>query len=119
MMKVLTVLFTLLFCSIAHAVSANLTWQDNSDNEDGFIVEALSNGEWVEVQRLPSNTTDLDLDITNFDAFRVAAYNAWGVSGYTNELHKDMPNAPGSLKIKKETVTEQITRTTVTEFETE
>ena len=38
-MKKLTILFSLMFASIAYAQEINLTWNDNSDNESSFIIE--------------------------------------------------------------------------------
>lgn len=113
-MKYLALAF--LFPVIAFADPVEFVFSDNSDNEDGFIVEVLADGEWSEVMRLPANVTEFEYDANGLDAVRVAAFNSWGVSDYTNELYKNMPVAPGSLQIKKQTVIEEITRTTVTEY---
>ena len=39
-MKKLTILFSLMFASIAYAQEINLTWNDNSDNESSFIIKS-------------------------------------------------------------------------------
>jgi hypothetical protein len=37
--------------------SVGISWQDNSDNEDGFRLEKLVWGEWLFVAEYPANTT--------------------------------------------------------------
>ena len=67
-----------------------IRWGDNSDNEDGFLVERKTSGaEFVKVKQLATNSISyLDTDITpdNFYTYRVAAFNNAGNSGYSNEL---------------------------------
>ncbi len=68
---------------------ANLTWEDNSDNEEGFRVErSLSgSGSWTTVGTLPANTisyNNLGLTADTTYYYRVLAYNIHGDSGWSN-----------------------------------
>jgi len=71
----------------ASSSAINLSWQDNSTNEDSFRVEELVNGAYQEIQSLPAGTTAVQ--ITGLAAstpysFRVRAANAGGYSAYSN-----------------------------------
>ncbi|MCA1628325.1 MAG: fibronectin type III domain-containing protein, partial [Acidobacteria bacterium] len=79
---------------VATAVSSsqiNLSWADNSNNEDGFRVERKTGatGTYVEIGTVTTgvttyqDTTGLASGIQYF--YRVRAYNAVGNSGYSNE----------------------------------
>jgi len=63
-----------------------LTWTDNSDNEDGFIVERGTESKgWEQVADLPADTTsytDEGLDCEAAYDYRVKAYNDVGDSDY-------------------------------------
>jgi hypothetical protein len=67
--------------------SATVTWTDNSDNEDGFVVEWYVNGYGLESRTTTAaNTT---VAYTGYAAgyhnkFRVKAFNAYGDSGWSN-----------------------------------
>ncbi len=121
-MKYLTLIF--LFPVIAFADPVEFFFTDNSDNEDGFIVEVIADGEWSEVMRLPANVTEFEYDVTESNTgVRVWAYliDSWGVevrSSGSADLFRttDQLFNPDSLQIKKQTVIEEITRTTVTEY---
>lgn len=69
--------------------SINLTWTDNSDNEDGFSVyrSIVLNSGWAFIADLSQNTTsyvDNDLiDGTKY-FYKVNAYNAAGSSEFSN-----------------------------------
>ncbi len=67
---------------------ATLSWQDNSDNEDGFYIERSENGgAFRRIATLPANATsysDPDTGTGIVYRYRVQAYNSFGVSGYTN-----------------------------------
>lgn len=79
----------------ANAVSPtqiDLTWTDNSDNEDGFKIERKtgSAGTWQEIDQVGENTenynnTGLDPDTTYY--YRIRAYNQYGNSEYSNEAY--------------------------------
>lgn len=70
-------------------LAVTLTWQDNSDNEDGFLVHKTISGNcvdgWFEVARTGVNVaTWVDELSQPGDCYRVAAFNTVGVSGFTN-----------------------------------
>lgn len=79
------------------AQSLTLTWRDNSDNEDGFIIERSRDGiNFAEIGRVGVDVeTYTDTAIT-YDIdywYRVAAYNAAGTSGFTNIANgMDLPD---------------------------
>jgi len=67
-----------------------LSWTDNSLSESGFIVLRSDNdGEgWIEVGRVGNNVEqflDLGLEFDHLYLYRVAAYNAGGVTNYSNQ----------------------------------
>jgi len=73
-----------------------LNWTDNSDNEDGFIVERKGPTETVytEIARTPQNGRNYD-DMTvpsaTLHCYRVKAFNADGESSYSNTYCNDIP----------------------------
>ncbi|NIM10867.1 MAG: hypothetical protein GTO45_02655 [Candidatus Aminicenantes bacterium] len=86
----------------ATAVSCSqidLTWQDNSDNEDGFSIERSLDGITFTV------LTTIGADETSFSDtnvvesttywYRVRAFNAAGYSGYSNVASATTPPCPG------------------------
>ena len=86
----------------ATAVSTNrinLSWADNSNNEDGFKVErALDNGgspgTWAEIAAVGMNVTnysDTGLPPDRTYWYRVRAYNAGGNSDYSNQASATTP----------------------------
>ena len=90
----LSFLFTLLtvLSSPAAITAAQLTlsWSDNSTNEAGFRIERRTGttGTYAEIATLGVNTasyTDVNLANGTTYCYRVRAYNAGGVSGYSNE----------------------------------
>jgi hypothetical protein len=66
----------------------DLTWIDNSSNEDGFQIERSSNGStWTQIAAIGPNlhnysSTGLAPNKTYY--YRVRAYNVLGASGYSN-----------------------------------
>lgn len=87
----------------------NLTWDDNSTNEDGFRIERRLDvtGTYAEIFVTGPNVTAYqDLNVlpgTNY-CYRVRAYNVAGVSGYTNEdceVPRDIPADPSNAKVKQ------------------
>ncbi|HEV2844746.1 MAG TPA: fibronectin type III domain-containing protein, partial [Thermoanaerobaculia bacterium] len=88
----------------------DLTWQDNSSNEDAFRVERLVNGVFQEVLIVGAGTTSTrigNLTPGTTYGFRVRASNAAGFSAYTNAANattqappttpSGIPAAPTSL----------------------
>ena len=59
-------------------VSGNLTWEDNSDNEDGFYIEyrsAGSVGVWDTLDTVGPNVTSYPITAPLHREFRIIAYN--------------------------------------------
>jgi predicted phage tail protein len=79
-----------------------LAWQDNSDNEESFALEACS-GEGctlTQVRTLPANTTGLrygSYSTGTSYSFRIRAYNAAGYSNYSNTATLTPIAAPTNL----------------------
>jgi len=81
---------TLLSALVISNIQINLSWTDNSDREEGFIIERKigSNGIFVPLSTIGSNIVFYS-DITNAGFapstsyyYRVKAYNNFGESGY-------------------------------------
>jgi len=77
----------------------DLTWKDNSDNEDGFKIEqkAASGGTYAEAVTLSVGLTScrvLALQCSTGYYFRVNAYNSLGVSNYSNEINASTETCP-------------------------
>ena len=64
-----------------------MTWKDQSDNEEGFIIERSVNGMFTKIAELPANqllyTDNSTLDPDNY-IYRVKAYNSTHESLYSN-----------------------------------
>jgi titin len=84
----------------------NLTWTDNSGNEDGFKIERkLTSGvTFSQIATVGAGITSYSstgLSATTSYTYRVRAHNAGGHSGYSNQASAttliDPPAAPGSL----------------------
>ena len=65
-----------------------LTWNDNSDNEEGFKIErSLAGASFVEIATVGANVatyTDTTVLEKESYTYRVKAYNQFGDSGYSN-----------------------------------
>ena len=73
------------------ATQIQLAWQDNTDDEDGFRIERAANGEFVEIDRVESNTThylDTGLDPLTRYQYRVRFYK-----GNKNSVSSDKVTA--------------------------
>ena len=81
------------------ATSVVLTWKDNARNETGFRLERkVGRGRFQEILTLPANTTRVtvgELAPGTLYSFRVRAFNASGVSPYT-EVVKVRTSRPGA-----------------------
>lgn len=66
-----------------------LQWRDHADNEEGFEIEYRVNfGPWIELGTVNANVTKAVMEGVKPGrqlTFRVRAFNAKGVSGYSNE----------------------------------
>lgn len=74
-----------------------LNWTDNSDNEDGFIVERKGPTETVytEIARTAVNARaydDLTVPSGELHCYRVKAFNVDGESNYSNTYCNDIPS---------------------------
>ena len=80
--------------------SATLTWQDNSNNEDGFGIEMLSptGGDFTEIGTVGPNITQYRLTLSGYYGdmfcFRVFAFNAAADSADSNIACKTLPQVP-------------------------
>ncbi len=76
-------------CQLPHKV--DLTWQDNSDDEDGFSVfrklgDTSSTNQWVNIHNVSANTTfyrDTTVIDTTIYTYKVASFNQW-LSTFSN-----------------------------------
>jgi hypothetical protein len=86
----LSLLLFLLQQGTAHARSVLITWDDNSENEEGFVVERTISddcvGSWEVIAYTGINQTSLvDTHIPGA-CYRVAAYNQGGPSMYSSNI---------------------------------
>ena len=85
----------------------NLSWQDNSNNEDGFIIEKEdSPGVWTNEGQVGANvTTHFDTTTATFRCYRVKAFNSVGDSAYSSiactPTIPTVPNAPSGLAVTR------------------
>ncbi len=81
-----------------------LSWTDNSSDEDGFILErCLDGAAYTEVATLPANTTTAMItpEPETTWAYRVRATSAAGVSEPSNSISAEgMPAAPADLTVR-------------------
>ncbi len=103
-MKKLTILFSLVFASIAYTQEINLTWDDNSNNESSFIIErGTDNSSFTQLATVDTNInyyTDTNFTLGQTYYYRVKASNEFGDSSYTNtaSIYAGVPEAPSSLR---------------------
>jgi len=76
----------------------NLSWTDNANNEDGYVIERKSGSEpYTEIATLGAGTTsfsNLGLASSTSYTYRIFAYNTIGNSTYSNEATAFTPAAP-------------------------
>ena len=81
---------TNLFGEAISSTQISLSWKDNSDNEDGFILERKEEGGTYQIiNTLPKDTnkyTDKNLIPDKTYYYRVKAFNSSGESDYSNEV---------------------------------
>ena len=66
----------------------SLTWTDNSDNENSFVIQRKTTGDFgplVEVNANITSYTDINLQPSTTYTYRLLAKNPGGSSAYTNE----------------------------------
>jgi len=94
-------------CKVISSSEIDLTWEDTSTIEAGFIVErrtSLSTG-WYQISQLSPNQTnfiDKDVNSNYIYYYRIKAYDQSNAVGYSNVATITMktPEAPSQLKIK-------------------
>ena len=87
-----------------------LTWEDNSDNEDSFIITRKNpDGTFEKIATLAANTTsytDKDIEMGKSYQYDIAAVNRFGISKrvisnvVTTTQNGDIPNAPEDFKAR-------------------
>ncbi len=93
---------TALTAEVTSPGNINLNWLDNSDNENGFIIERMDNGgSYSEVATVGSNITTYDDVVTQVVdyKYRVKAYNGTDSSGYSNEACVSSSIVPVELSL--------------------
>ncbi|MFA5794830.1 MAG: fibronectin type III domain-containing protein [Candidatus Brocadiia bacterium] len=93
-----------LFAVIASSSQVNLSWQDNSGNEDGFKIErSVNQGTFTEIAVVAADTpvySDTGLIDGNTYYYRVRAFNTRGNSAYSNTIAVTLPlAAPTNLSV--------------------
>lgn len=90
--------------SLVSSGQINLSWLDNSDNENGFIIEKKEglNGQWADGDTVNINSyEDKELNPNTQYSYRVSAFNSAGESSFTNEVTaktlNTIPKAPSNL----------------------
>jgi len=75
----------------------NLTWQDNSSNEDTFVLEkSFNNKSFFRLKTFEANYigyNDYEIDSSTTYYYRVQAFNEWGGSGYSNVSKESVPGS--------------------------
>jgi hypothetical protein len=92
-----------LSATAAGASQIDLSWTDGSDNELGFYVERSPDGtgNWTPIDEVGAGVTtysDTGLDPQTTAYYRVQAYNAGGVSAYTN-VASDTTGTAGDMHV--------------------
>ncbi len=97
---------TNLASTVISQTQLDLSWQDNSNNENGFRIERKTGpgGVYTEIATVGANVTtyqDTGLTANTEHCYRVRAYNTGGNSGYSNEdcttTNPTIPTSPGNL----------------------
>jgi uncharacterized protein YjdB len=89
--------------AVAQGTQIDLLWTDNSDNEDGFLVEREDAGVWTSVATLAANTmvySDVDIPVLYNYTYRVFAMLSGEVSVKSNEVTvSEVLAEPGELLV--------------------
>ncbi len=78
-----------LAANVRSSSQIDLSWTDNSEYEDGFVIERKTTAQFSEIARVEANVTsysNLDLTEETDYAYRVSAFNISGYSEYTEEV---------------------------------
>jgi len=93
-----------LVASASLPTQVNLVWQDTSNVEDGFQIERRggTSADFSQIGVVAANSstyTDANVLANTAYAYRVRAFNASGISNYTNEAPVITPTTPSVLSI--------------------
>jgi len=84
--------------------SVQLTWTDNADNEQGFIVERDTDGAgFVEIAQIGANQaswSDTNVNAGMVLTYRIFAWNQNGPSGTSNEATLTVPNESFTVRLE-------------------
>jgi hypothetical protein len=100
----------------AFGANLNLSWNDNSDNEDGFVIQRSIDGtNFVEIGTVPADQTtfvDVGVPLNETLTYRVYAENQYGDSGFSNTVAEAtfQPQDPDGLKVTKPNPLVQVPR---------
>jgi len=88
--------------ALADGSSVNLTWQDNSSNEQGFKIERKTgdSGSWSQIATRSANSTswkNTSLSLNKKYYYRVRAYNSASHSSYSNSYYAFTMQGPSNL----------------------
>ena len=88
--------------SVVSSSQIDISWSDNSSNENGFKIERKTGagGTYSEIATVANNTTSYSntgLSATTTYVYRVRAYNGDGSSSYTGEASATTQSAGGTL----------------------
>jgi outer membrane protein assembly factor BamB len=75
----------------------NLSWIDESNDEEGFIIEKKIREKFYEIGRVSKNNTiftEINLMSKTDYTYRISSYNKFGQSNYSNEVTITTPRAP-------------------------
>ena len=90
-----------LTAAVVSSTQIDLSWQDNSDNEDNFKIERKTEGgTYSQIDTVPANiTTYLDSDLSpgTIYCYRVKAYNSVADSDYSNTACATTPPTSTTL----------------------
>src|SRR3990167_7863849 len=98
------IIWCLVWASAVSAGPVQVSWQDNSNNEDGFKVERkIAAGSYVLIGTTAANAVsyiDSTASDTETNWYRIAAFNTAGLSTYSKEtsiLLLQIPAAPTNV----------------------
>ncbi|MFH1414075.1 MAG: fibronectin type III domain-containing protein, partial [Candidatus Omnitrophota bacterium] len=87
--------------TVVSSTQINLSWADNSNNEDGFKIERKTEtgatGTYAQIGTVGANVTTFNntgLTANTTYSYRVRAYNVAGDSGWSNEVSATTSNLP-------------------------
>ncbi|MCI0392470.1 MAG: fibronectin type III domain-containing protein, partial [Acidobacteria bacterium] len=96
--------------NVASASGINLSWQDKSNNEQGFRIERCLGAGCVSLMQIaevgPNTTTfsDTGLSTNSIYRYRVRAFNGAGNSSYSNSIERKTLEAAGAVLVRQGSV---------------